>query len=248
MGLSIDCEIANKKGDDMNMLRKTMCAVALGAVTLAPMISTTVFAAPVAASEQQATANLVKQLSGIQSLSANFEQTTKASSGANKAQKKGLAAQHMNQTFKGTMKVARPGKFYWETTTPAKQTIVTSGKTVWIYDPDLQQAVRQSLDEQVANTPALLLSGNTNQIMKSYRVTQPNKGKTYYTLYPKSDDGAFQSLTISFGGNKAPNLMILQDSLGQTTYVKFNNVKVNAAIPASTFNFTPPKGTDIIDQ
>ena len=206
------------------------------------------FAAPVAASEQQATANLVKQLSGIQSLSANFEQTTKTSGGTKATQKKGLTAQHMSQTFKGTMKVARPGKFYWETTSPAKQTIVTSGKTVWIYDPDLQQAVRQSLDEQVANTPALLLSGNTSQIMQSYRVTQPNKGKTYYTLYPKSDDGAFQSLTISFGGNKAPNLMILQDSLGQTTYVKFNNVKVNAAIPASTFNFTPPKGTDIIDQ
>ena len=27
------------------------------------------------------------------------------------------------------MKVERPGKFYWETTSPAKQTIVTTGKT-----------------------------------------------------------------------------------------------------------------------
>lgn len=70
------------------------------------------------------------------------------------------------------MKVERPGKFYWETVSPSKQTIVTSGKTVWIYDPDLQQAVRQSLDDQVADTPALLLSGNTNQIMKSYRYPQ----------------------------------------------------------------------------
>ena len=84
--------------------------------------------------------------------------------------------------------------------------------------------------------------------MKAYRVTQPDKGKTYYTLLPKDQDGAFQSLTISFGANKAPSLMILQDSLGQTTHVKFNNVKVNPSIPASTFNFTPPKGTDIIDQ
>lgn len=40
----------------------------------------------------------------------------------------------MNQTFKGSMKVERPGKFYWETVSPSKQTIVTSGKTVWIYD------------------------------------------------------------------------------------------------------------------
>ena len=232
----------------MNMLRKTMCAVALGATTLAPIMSTTVFAAPVAASEQQATANLVKQLNGIKSFTANFEQTTKVSNNGKALPNRGLSAQHMNQNFKGVMKVERPGKFFWETTSPAKQTIVTTGKTVWIYDPDLQQAVRQSLDDQVANTPALLLSGNTNQIMQSYRVTQPNKAKNYYTLYPKSDDGVFQSLTISFGARNAPTLMILQDSLGQTTHVRFNNVKVNAKIPASTFNFTPPKGTDIIDQ
>lgn len=232
----------------MKMLRKTLCAMTLGVATLAPVISTTVFAAPVAASEQQATANLVKQLSNIKSLSANFEQTTKATVATKAPQRKGLTGQHMNQTFKGVMKVARPGKFFWETTSPSKQTIVTTGKTVWIYDPDLQQAVRQSLDDQVANTPALLLSGNTSQIMNAYRVTQPDKGKTYYTLYPKDRDGAFQSLTISFGVNKAPSLMILEDSLGQTTQVRFNNVKVNPSIPASTFNFTPPKGTDIIDQ
>ncbi|WP_151753143.1 outer membrane lipoprotein chaperone LolA [Acinetobacter soli] len=230
----------------MTMLRKTMCAITISAATLAPVMSTTVFAAT-PASEQQATSNLVKQLTGIQSLSANFEQTTKVTN-SKAPQKKGLTAQHMNQTFKGVMKVARPGKFFWETSTPSKQTIVTTGKTVWIYDPDLQQAIRQSLDEQVANTPALLLSGNTSQIMQSYRVTQPDRSKTYYTLYPKDSEGAFQSLTISFGANKAPSLMILQDSLGQTTYVRFNNVKLNAAIPTSTFNFTPPKGTDIIDQ
>ena len=230
----------------MSMLRKTVCAITIGAATLAPVMSTTVFAAT-AATEQQATANLVKQLSNIRSLTANFEQTTKITN-PKATQKKGLSAQHMNQTFRGVMKVQRPGKFYWETTAPSKQTIATTGKTVWIYDPDLQQAVRQSLDEQVSNTPALLLSGNTNQIMQSYRVTQPNKGKTYYKLYPKASDGVFESLTISFGANKAPSLMILEDSLGQTTYINFSNVKVNASIPASTFNFTPPKGTDIIDQ
>ena len=231
----------------MNFVKKMAYAATLSAMTLAPVMSTQVFAAPVAASTQQATTSLVQQLSGLQRLTADFEQTTKVTNNTN-VQKKGLTAQHMNQTFKGVMKVERPGKFYWETTSPAKQTIVTTGKVVWIYDPDLQQAVRQSLDDQIANTPALLLSGNTNQIMQSYRVTQPDRTKLYYTLYPKQEDSAFQSMTISFGANKAPNLMVLQDSLGQTTYVRFSNIKVNPTIPASVFNFEPPKGTDIIDQ
>jgi outer membrane lipoprotein carrier protein len=238
--------IAKEKGEYMNMLRKTICAVSIGAATLAPMMSTTVFAAT-AASEQQATAGLVKQLNSLNTISANFEQRTTVDN-SKVVTKKGLSAQHMNQTFTGTMKVARPGKFYWETKSPAKQTIVSTGKTLWIYDPDLQQAVRQTLDDQVANTPALLLSGNTNQIMSTYRVTQPDKTKTYYTLYPKQKDGAFQSLTISFGAKSAPTLMILQDSLGQTTRVKFSNVVVNSGVSSSIFNFTPPKGTDIIDQ
>lgn len=232
----------------MKMLAKTLSVAVLGTALLAPVMSSVAFAAT-AASEQIATQNLVRQLTGVKSFTANFEQTTKVTAGASRApQKKGLSAQHMNQTFTGEMKVERPGKFYWQTSSPAKQTIVTTGKTVWIYDPDLQQAVRQSLDVQVANTPALLLSGNVDQIMRAYRVTQPDQSKTYYTLYPKNTEGAFQSLTISFGANKSPALMILQDSLGQTTTVRFKNVKLNAAIPASVFNFSPPKGTDIIDQ
>jgi outer membrane lipoprotein carrier protein len=230
----------------MNMLRKTVCAIILGAVCLAPMMSTTVFAAT-AASEQQAASSLINQLNGLRSLTANFEQTTKVHN-AKAVKNKGLTGQHMNQTFKGVMKVERPGKFYWQITSPVKQTIVSSEKVVWIYDPDLQQAVRQSLDEQVSNTPALLLSGNTNQIMSTYKVTQPDKTKTYYTLIPKNRESAFQSLTISFSGKNKPSMMVLQDSLGQTTYVKFNNVKVNSAIPASTFKFVPPKDTDIINQ
>ena len=107
----------------MNMLRKTMCAVALGATTLAPIMSTTVFAAPVAASEQQATANLVKQLNGIKSFTANFEQTTKVSNNGKALPNRGLSAQHMNQTFKGVMKVERPGKFFWETTNPPSASV-----------------------------------------------------------------------------------------------------------------------------
>lgn len=226
----------------MKMLFKTACVLSLGL-----MGTTVLMAAPIAASEQQATQNLVAQLASLKSLSADFEQTTKVTT-PTAPKKKGLSAQHLNQTFKGVMKVERPGKFYWETLLPSKQTVVTTGKVVWIYDPDLQQAVRQNMDEQVANTPALLLSGNTTQIMQSYKVAQPDQSKTYYTLTPKAKDSAFQNLTLSFSANSTPELMVLNDSLGQTTTVKFTQVVKNPKIPASVFNFNPPKGTDIIDQ
>lgn len=219
-----------------------------GAVVTVGTLSTQVYAAP--ATTQQATNNLIKQLSGIQSITANFEQKTKLTNPRTTPQSNTGKPinQHMNQTFTGVMKVARPGKFYWETLSPAKQLIVTTGKSVWIYDPDLEQAVKQNLDEQVANTPALLLSGNAQEIMQAYDVSQPDVQKTYYSLKPKNTEGAFERLLISFGKNNAPTLMVLEDSMGQTTTIQFKNVKVNAQLNQNVFNFTPPKGTDVIEQ
>lgn len=230
----------------MNLFQKTASALTISTLILSPIVATQSYAAP--ASSQQATSNLVKQLSSIQSLTADFEQSTKLTNPRTTQQNGNPIPQHMNQNFSGVMKVARPGKFYWETIQPAKQTIVTTGKSVWIYDPDLEQAVKQSLDDQVANTPALLLSGNTQEIMNAYEVSQPDASKTYYSLKPKDQEGAFERLLISFGSNKAPTLMILEDSMGQTTTIKFKNVKLNPKIENSVFNFSPPKGTDIIEQ
>lgn len=220
----------------------------IGTVVTVTTLTTQVYAAP--ATTQQATNNLIKQLSGIQSITANFEQKTKLTNPRTAPQSNTGKPinQHMNQTFTGVMKVARPGKFYWETLNPAKQLIVTTGKSVWIYDPDLEQAVKQNLDEQVANTPALLLSGNAQEIMQAYDVSQPDAQKTYYSLKPKNTEGAFERLLISFGKNNAPTLMVLEDSMGQTTTIQFSNVKVNGQLNQNVFNFTPPKGTDVIEQ
>jgi outer membrane lipoprotein carrier protein len=230
----------------MKILQKTVSGFGVLSFGLSTLLLATAHAAP--ATAQQAANNLIKQLNTLHSLSANFSQTTTLSSPQKTTTNNRPTPQHMNQTFSGRMQVARPGKFYWETISPAKQTIITTGSTVWIYDPDLQQAVKQNLDEQISNTPALLLSGNAQQIMQAYNISQPDAKKTYYRLSPKSHDAAFERLYISFGANNAPTSMILQDSMGQTTQVKFSQVKVNPALNPNLFNFTPPKGTDIIEQ
>ena len=52
---------------------------------------------------------------------------------------------------------------------------------------------------------------------------------------------------MSFSGGK-PVMMVLNDSLGQTTTIKFSGIKMNPSIGSSQFKFTPPKGVDIINQ
>lgn len=205
---------------NLKSVAKTALPVALMGVVALPMSS---YANP--------NANLAKLLGNVKSMSADFNQTTKGSK---------------TTTFTGSMSMERPNKFRWDIKSPSEQLIVANANTLWVYDKDLMQATRQSTNDQVGETPALLLSGNPNQIAQNFSVTQPVAGKNYYVLTPKKSTN-FQSLSISFNSGK-PVMMVLNDNLGQTTTIRFSNIKMNGKIPANTFSFTPPAGVDVIEQ
>ena len=230
--------LTNQSTKQTTTLKQKMMGGALAGVLMttlgvaAPMMALTQSAQAAPASNLTAAKNLNKLLTNTKSMTANFSQTTK---GANSG------------TFSGTMSVQRPNNFRWETKSPSEQLIVANGSSMWVYDKDLEQATKQNVDSQVGNTPALLLSGDPSKIDKSFKVTQPYANKNYYVLYPKSDSASFKSLSMSFNGGK-PVMMVLNDSLGQTTTINFSGIKMNPSINSSQFKFTPPKGVDIINQ
>lgn len=202
------------------------------------------------------TANATKRLNDLlqktQSMQANFTQTTKVKKAPNQKVKQrsgmsGLKVSGLNKTFSGSMMVQRPNKFRWHTKAPAEQLIVANNKTLWIYDPDLEQATRQAVDKQMANTPALLLSGDSKAIAKNFKVTQPKASQDTFVLYPKSENAAFQSLALAFL-NGTPKAMVLNDSLGQQTTITFKQVRLNKSIAAKNFKFSAPEGVDVIEQ
>lgn len=198
----------------------------------APMLALTQSATAAPADNLVAAKRLNKLLTNTKSMTADFTQTTKGAT---------------NGTFKGSMSVQRPNNFRWETKSPSEQLIVANGNSMWIYDKDLEQATKQGVDSQVGNTPALLLSGDPSKIDKNFKITQPYENKNYYVLYPKSSDASFKDLSVSFSGGK-PVMMVLNDTLGQTTSIKFSGIKMNPSISSNQFKFTPPKGVDVINQ
>lgn len=220
-----------------NLKQKLMSGVLTGALmttlgVAAPMVALTQSATAAPADNLTAAKRLNTLLTNTKSMTANFTQTTKGASSG---------------TFKGSMSVQRPNNFRWETKSPSEQLIIANGNSMWIYDKDLEQATKQGVDSQVGNTPALLLSGDPSKIDKNFKITQPYDNKNYYVLYPKASGASFESLSMSFSGGK-PVMMVLNDTLGQTTSIKFSNIKMNPSINASQFKFTPPKGIDVINQ
>lgn len=154
---------------------------------------------------------------------------------------------HHVQETRGTLKAKRPGLFYWETSAPLSQFVVSNGRTVEVYDPDLEQVTIHTLDEQVQSTPALLLSGKVDNLDETYEVSLRQLGDNTreFTLKPRSPDSLFVSLRLTFAKDELQE-MRMQDSLSQLSVLSFNHIEVNKSVDSSAFTLDYPEGVDVI--
>lgn len=188
-----------------------------------------------AATSETAVQQLSAQLQAMNSLSAHFKQTINDNAGT------------LLQRAEGSLTVKRPKRFHWLTEQPYEHLVVTDGKELWLYDIDLEQITRQAFTADLDKTPALLLSGEVDEISKQYKVavTEAVDKTLTFTLTPNEPDNLFKQLTISFNNRQLLG-MKLKDSFEQLTIIEFSDIKLNADIPDSLFEFVPPDGIDVI--
>ncbi len=153
----------------------------------------------------------------------------------------------------GSFEFQRPGKFRFAYTKPFEQTIVADGQTLWLHDVDLNQVTARKQEQVLGSTPAAIVAAapDLKALEKDFTLTEePDEaGQQWVKAVPKSRDGQLQSIRVGFKpGAKGAELGTLDilDSFGQRSVLTFSNFEVNAALPASHFKFTPPKGADVL--
>ena len=199
----------------------------LGAALMMPMLAN---------ADEQAAERLSDLLEPLKTYSADFDQQILDGSG------------QRLQEASGHIWLSRPGQFRWEVEAPYRQVVVSDGKDVYLYDPDLEQVTIQPLDMRVTHTPALLLSGKANALTENYDVSRQQQGTTEtFTLLPKSPDTLFEDLKLTFRGEQLRGLQ-MSDSTGQRTAIAFSNVEANSAVEPSRFEFQVPEGADVIQE
>ena len=146
----------------------------------------------------------------------------------------------------GTLVMQRPGKFRWEYIRPYRQSIVADGEKIWIYDADLEQVTVKLLDATLGGTPAVLLSGQKT-VWEKFKIKElgSKDGLEWVELTPKIPDNNFESVRLGFGEHDL-EMMELLDSFGATTQLRFTQLQRNPVLDSSAFEFTPPKGVDVI--
>lgn len=204
-------------------------------IVLAFLIFATTASAETAPTKDTALIQLVEKLGKITTFSGTFVQYSVDQKGAR------------IQESRGELKADRAGFFYWHTSEPLEQTVVSNGKEVTVYDPDLEQATIQSVGQQAQTTPAILFSGDTAAIGENFNVeilTQLAQ-TIQFSLKPKSTESLFERLVVRFEGDNLQELRIT-DALAQESTMSFIQTQINPSFSDETFTIKLPKGTDII--
>lgn len=175
-------------------------------------------------------------LADLDTLKADFTQTLIGTNG------------NVLEEAAGVLVMQSPGKFYWAYESPYVQKIITDGRTLWIYDQDLDQVTIKDVSESINDSPAAILSGSEN-LDRHYQVENRDEveGLNMFELNPVDSENQFEKIHIGFLGRHL-FLMVMYDNLGQTTRINFKNPQRNVAVEAGRFEFLPPDGVDVIDD
>jgi outer membrane lipoprotein carrier protein len=171
---------------------------------------------------------------GLHSLSGNFSQTVYDANG------------RTAQASHGTLALQAPRQFRWDTQAPYRQLIVADGRKVWIYDPELEQVTVRDQGSEEAHSPLTVLT-DLSQLDRDFKAGEQGErdGLQWLRLTSRASDPQFQYADIGFADN-APRRMVFKDTLGNRTEIVFTDWQRNPQLPADTFSFTPPEGTDVV--
>lgn len=144
----------------------------------------------------------------------------------------------------GTVEIARPSLFRWNSTFPDENLLVSDGESLWYYNPFIEQVSIYWQEQAAAQTPFVLLTRNQQSDWDHYSVTQQGDKFVLLPTAKDSNQGQFEILINEKGMIQGFNV-VEQD--GQIGEFKFKNVSLQTP-KAERFTFDIPDGVEVDDQ
>jgi len=209
---------------------------------LALLLCIEVFDSPKLAVAQEPLDETVRD--GVQLLDAFLEKVDSMTADFN--QQLWSADNQLVETANGTVSLKRPNRFLWSYSAPLEQVVLSDGQSLWMYDIELAQVTVAPLDDVIAATPAMLLSGDVAaregfEVLDHFQAD----GVTWVRLGAVTEGADFNLMMIGFRGGVLERLELI-DGLNQITRIEFSNIELNPKMENDVFQFTAPDDVDII--
>ena len=143
-----------------------------------------------------------------------------------------------------------PNKFRREAKGNSPSITVSDGQQLWIYYPKFKSAEHYSLGKRSpldAGISAITASLNLENVEATYHISGTKEGDGYQLqLLPRNPSMKrfLQSFTIRMNNELQVGRTDMVQPNGDRIVTTYSN-ETRGAIPASTFEFTPPAGTEV---
>jgi len=151
-------------------------------------------------------------------------------------------------TSNGTVSFEKPNRMRWDYAAPDRQTIVSDGETLWIYQPEEKQVLKAPLREAFqATTPVTFLAG-LGHVDRDFTPTLESSADDRWVLklVPREARGVATLMLVVRKGDASIEEARISDPLGTTTRLALSDEKRNVSLGADLFHFTPPPGVDVV--
>lgn len=157
----------------------------------------------------------------------------------------------LNQAIpaEGTVYLKKGGKMRWEYAAPTPQQIVSDGKSIWIYTPELNQVNVGEAPKMLAGPAGSFLAGLGNlrahftvRFLNPARKTS-DEGNYVLDLRPRKPEPSLRRLVIEVDPRDwlVRNAEVY-DQFDNTVRMRFTKITANAGLPDRLFAFVAPKG------
>ncbi|PWU21941.1 MAG: outer membrane lipoprotein carrier protein LolA [Candidatus Rokuibacteriota bacterium] len=153
----------------------------------------------------------------------------------------------------GTVYLKKGGKMRWEYKSPSPQQIVSDGKTLWVYTPELHQVNTGSAPKALAGPAGSFLAG-LGRVRDEFSVRFLNaasktdaSGRVMLDLTPKNPTPLLTRLILAVDPrDHLVREAVIYDQLANTVTMTFAKITLNSALPDTLFAFTPPKDAAVV--
>jgi len=143
-----------------------------------------------------------------------------------------------------------PNKFRREVTGNSPSVTVSNGRDLWIYYPNFKSAEHYPLGKRSpvdAAIAAINTALNLENVEKTFRITGAKIDNGYaLQLMPRSPSmkRMFQQFDLRLNSDLVAERTDMTQPNGDRIVTTYSN-QTRATIPAATFEFTPPPGTEV---
>lgn len=217
------------------MTKAGISVLVLAAMTVAA--ATVATAAGQAPQPAELAARLQAHYDTVRSFTADFSQTYEG------------GPLNLPTTERGTLKLKKPGRFRMEYTQPMKKTFVADGVMIYSLFHEDKVGSRAPMPREDEASTALQFIAGRGHLTRDFTAQMPGvqpEGEWHLVLTPRTRQAEYDRLTLMVDRSTlALRGFSWTDGQGGTTTTRLQNLRENAQVSDSDFDFVFPRGVII---